>query len=473
MRVMNGEIWTWDSVATATAIRAGLVSSREATQSVISRMHAVNPALNAVAETLELEALAAADSADAARARGEEMGRLHGVPVTAKVNVDIAGHATTHGVVAFKDTIAREDSASVANLRHAGAVIVGRTNIPTFSYRWFSSNALHGETRNPWGANLSPGGSSGGAASASAAGIGSIAHGNDVAGSLRLPASACGIYGMRPTMGRLPSYNPAQGAEKSLCLQIAATEGVLARSVRDIELGLSVLERYDPRDPGNIPAPGPRTGLEQPCRVALFTGEGEFGTDPEIAATLRRAARWLEGAGYIIEEAAPPRMAEMAELWMALLYAECTGPVREFMLSVGDDAFRKAFHDTAGNLPVYDAAAEHNAWERRMTIQREWQGFFATYPLLLVPTSFQPTFPLRHDQEGPETMAAIMQAFSALSSTAGLALPSISVPAGTARTAPAGVQIIAARFMDERCLAAARVMDAKIGPLAPIDPVWN
>lgn len=470
---MNGEIWTWDSVATATAIRAGLISSREATQSVISRMHAVNPALNAVAETLELEALAAADSADAARARGEEMGRLHGVPVTAKVNVDIAGHATTHGVVAFKDTIAREDSASVANLRHAGAVIVGRTNIPTFSYRWFSSNALHGETRNPWGANLSPGGSSGGAASASAAGIGSIAHGNDVAGSLRLPASACGIYGMRPTMGRLPSYNPAQGAEKSLCLQIAATEGVLARSVRDIELGLSVLERYDPRDPGNIPAPGPRTGLEQPCRVALFTGEGEFGTDPEIAATLRRAARWLEEAGYIIEEAAPPRMAEMAELWMALLYAECTGPVREFMLSVGDDAFRKAFHDTAGNLPVYDAAAEHNAWERRMTIQREWQGFFATYPLLLVPTSFQPTFPLRHDQEGPETMAAIMQAFSALSSTAGLALPSISVPAGTTRTAPAGVQIIAARFMDERCLAAARVMDAKIGPVAPIDPVWN
>ena len=470
---MNGEFWTWDSVATATAIRAGGISSREATQSVIDRMHAANPALNAIAEALEPEALAAADAADAARARGDEMGPLHGVPITVKVNVDLAGHATTHGVVAFKDAIAGEDSASAANLRHAGAVIVGRTNIPTFSYRWFSSNTLHGETRNPWGPLLSPGGSSGGAASASAAGIGSIAHGNDVAGSLRLPASACGIYGMRPTVGRLPSYNPAQASEKSLCLQIAATEGVLARSVRDIEIGLKVLERPDHRDPCNVPQPAFRQGLDLPCRVALFTGEAEFGTHPEIVTTLRRAANWLEEAGYIVEEVAPPRMAEMAELWMALLYAECTGPVRDFMLSVGDDAFRKAFHDTAGNLPVFDAAAEHHAWERRMTIQREWQVFFATYPILLVPTSFQPTFPLRHDQEGPETMAAIMRAFSALSSTAGLALPSISVPAGTARNVPAGVQIIAARFMDERCLAAARVMEGKIGPIRPIDPVWH
>lgn len=467
---MDREIWSWDSSTTAAAIRAGTISSREATLSVIDRMQAVNPIINAVAETLEAEALATADAADQARASGNDMGLLHGVPVTAKINVDMAGHATTHGVVAFRDAIAHADSASVANLRNAGAVIVGRTNIPTFSYRWFSGNALHGETRNPWGATLSPGGSSGGAAAASAAGIGSLAHGNDVAGSLRLPASACGIYGMRPTVGRLPSYNPAQAAEKSLCLQVAATEGVLARSMHDIEIGLRALEPYDHRDPCNIPLPGPRAGLAAPCRVALFTGEAEFGTDPEIVATLKRAATWLEEAGYIVEEATPPRLAEMAELWMALLYAECSGPTRDFMLSVGDDAFRQAFHDTAAILPAFDAESEHEAWQRRMTIQREWQAFFATHPLLLVPTSFQPTFPLRHDQEGRATMATIMRAFSALSATAGLALPAISVPAGNARNTPAGVQIIAARFMDERCLAAARVMEEQIGPILPIDP---
>lgn len=468
---MSEEIWAWDSVATATAIRAGSISSREATEAVIGRMHAINPGLNAVVESLEAEALAAADAADAARARGEAPGLLHGVPVTAKVNIDMNGHATTHGVVAFKDTVAREDSASIANLRHAGAVVVGRTNIPTFSYRWFSSNSLYGKTHNPWGPTLSPGGSSGGAAAASAAGIGSIAHGNDVAGSLRLPASACGIYGMRPTVGRLPSYNPAQGAEKSLCLQLAGTEGVLARSVRDIEIGLRALERGDHRDPWQVPAMMPQAELGMPCRVALFAGDAEFDTQADIAANVRRAGRWLEEAGYIVDEVAPPRISEMAELWMALLYAECSGPVREFMLSVGDNAFRKAFHDTAGNLPVLDALGEHQAWERRLSIQREWQVFFTKYPILLIPTSFQPTFPIDHDQEGPATMATIMKAFTALSSTAGLSLPSISVPAGKAQGAPAGVQIVAARFMDERCLAAARIMEQAIGPVAPIDPV--
>jgi amidase len=469
--VVSEDIWAWDAAATAAAIRQGSISSREATEAVIGRMHAVNGDLNAVVESLEAEALAAAEAADAARARGDTLGALHGVPVTSKVNVDIAGRATTHGVVAFRDAMAQADSASVANLRHAGAIIIGRTNIPTFSYRWFSGNALYGETHNPWSARLSPGGSSGGAAAAAAVGIGSIAHGNDVAGSLRLPASACGVYGMRPTAGRLPSYNPAQATEKSLCLQTAGTEGVLARSVRDIELGLAALERYDHRDPCAVPALAPRPELDQPCRVALFTGEAEFGTDPEIVAILRQAALWLEQAGYVVEDVAPPRLSEMAELWMALLYAECSGPVREFMLSVGDDAFRKAFHDTAANLPVLDAAGEHHAWERRMSIQREWQVFFASYPIVVVPTSFQPTFPLHHDQEGPGTMAGIMRAFSTLSSTAGLALPAISVPAGMARNAPAGVQIIAARFMDERCLAAARVMESQIGPIAPIDPI--
>ncbi|WP_423066948.1 amidase [Devosia sp. CN2-171] len=468
---MDDEIWTWDSVATAAAIRAGSISSREATEAAIDRMHAVNPALNAVVESLEAEALAAADAADISRARGGALGTLHGVPVTAKVNVDVAGHATTHGVVAFKDAMAADDSASVANLRHAGAVIVGRTNVPTFSYRWFTTNSLYGKTHNPWDPALSPGGSSGGAAAASAAGIGSIAHGNDVAGSLRLPASTCGIYGMRPTAGRLPSYNPAQGAEKSLCLQIAATEGVLARSVRDIDAGLSALERPDHRDPWQAPPLTPRLELGMPCRVALFVGEAEFGTHAEVAANVRQAAMWLEDAGYIVDEVAPPRLAEMAELWMALLYAECSGPVRDFMLSVGDDAFRKAFHDTAGNLPVLDAMGVQQAWERRLSIQREWQVFFAEYPVVLTPTSFQPTFPIDHDQEGAEIMAMIMKAFSPLSSTAGLSLPAVSVPVGQARNVPAGVQIVAGRFMDERCLAAARVMEENIGPIAPIDPV--
>jgi amidase len=269
----------------------------------------------------------------------------------------------------------------------------------------------------------------------------------------------------------MPSYNPSQQVEKSLCLQVAATEGILARSVRDVRLGFAALERLDYRDPWQVPPPAQSEELRAPCGVALFTGEDELGTHPEIVALLRKAASWLEDAGYTVEEAAPPRLAEMAELWMAMLYAECFGPVRETMFGLGDDAFRKSFVDTAANLPELDFLGFHAAWARRLGIQREWAEFFAIHPVLLMPTSAQPTFPIDHDQRGKDTLAAILRAFTPLSSTAGLCLPAMSVPIGTAAGAPAGVQLVAGRFMDERCLAAAEALEHRIGLLKVIDPV--
>ncbi len=467
---MKSEIWSWDAAATAAAIRARRISSREAVEAALERLHRVNPTINAVVEILGDEALAAADHADSSLLHGEACGPLHGVPVTTKINVDVAGHATTNGLVAMKDALASEDSAPVAALRRAGTIIIGRTNVPAFSYRWFTGNDLHGITRNPWDPKLSPGGSSGGAGAATAVGIGTLAHGNDVAGSLRLPAGACGVYGMRPTVGRVPSYNPSQPVEKSLCLQIGATEGLLARSVRDVRIGLEALGRPDHRDPWQVPAPVMNEDHRQPCRVALFSGEKEFGTAPEIVAMVRKAAAWLEDAGYVVEEVPPPRLAEIAELWMAMLYAECSGPVREVMFGLGDEAFRRSFTDTSANFPVLDAASLHRAWERRLSIQREWAIFLEKYPVILTPTSLQPTFPIDHDLAGPEALAVISQAFTPLSSIAGLALPAISVPAGSAAGAPAGVQIVSGRFKEERCLAAATAMEERIGKLLPIDP---
>jgi amidase len=467
---MDGAIWSWDAAATANAIRVRRISSREAVEAALMRLRSVNPAINAVVEVLGDEALAAAERADGRLARGEACGPLHGVPVTTKINVDLAGHATTNGLVAMKDAVASDDSAPVAALRRSGAIIIGRTNVPAFSYRWFTGNDLHGITRNPWNPTLSPGGSSGGAGAATAVGIGTLAHGNDIAGSLRLPASACGVYGMRPTVGRLPSYNPSQPKEKSLCQQIGATEGLLARSVRDMRLGLAALEARDHRDPWQVPTPIANETDRLPCRVALFTGEREFGAAPEIAAMVRGAAAWLEDAGYVVEEAAPPRLAEIAELWMAMLYAECSGPVREAMYEIGDEAFRRSFADSVVNFPVLDAPSLHGAWERRLSIQREWTVFLDKYPVVLMPTSLQPTFPIDHDLAGREALAAICQAFTPLSSIAGLSLPAISVPAGSAAGAPAGVQIVSGRFMEERCLAAAAAMEQRIGNVLPIDP---
>ena len=206
---MQQELWRWSASDLAKAIRDRTVSSREAVESSLERVAAVNPALNAIVQVLEKEALAAADEADASVKSGAVLGLLHGVPVTTKVNVDQRGCATTNGVVAFRDIIATEDSPPVANLRKAGAVFIGRTNTPAFSHRWFSDNDLHGTTRNPWSDKLTPGGSSGGAASAVSAGMGAIAHGNDFGGSVRYPAYACGVAGLRPTPdGFRPSIHP-------------------------------------------------------------------------------------------------------------------------------------------------------------------------------------------------------------------------------------------------------------------------
>jgi len=146
---MTDDLWRLDATDLATLIRLGRVSSREAAQSCLSRLHAVNPAINAVVRVLEEEALAAADAADAAQARGDALGALHGVPITIKVNTDQAGCPTDNGVVAFRDAMAAEDAPVVANLKRAGAIIIGRTNTPAFSMRMFADNALHGRTLNP------------------------------------------------------------------------------------------------------------------------------------------------------------------------------------------------------------------------------------------------------------------------------------------------------------------------------------
>lgn len=464
------DLITLDATATAAAIRAGRITSREATEAALARMDAVNPALNAVVNRFDDEALAAADAADAAVRAGEPLGPLHGVPVTSKIDTDLKGHATTVGLVSLKDNRAQEDGIPTGNLKKAGAVIIGQTNVPAFCYRWFASNDLHGTTANPHDLTKSPGGSSGGAASAVAAGIGALAHGNDVAGSLRLPGSVCGVYAMKGTMGLIPSYNPSQTEDMGLALQLGASEGVIARSARDLRLGMSVLARPDPRDPDQVPAPVVSLETRLPCRVAVWLGDDDTPADPAVAAVVRQAADWLDDAGYVVEEAAPPNLAEMAELWMALLYADCTGPARETFMALGDDRFRRSFEFTEASLPAFDRVGVQNAYIRRLTIRRAWGEFLRTYPLVLTPTTCVPPLPIDHDTVDQDTMARIIRAYRPLPLVAGLGVPGLTVPVGQAEGLPVGVQLIARWFDDERCLTAAEALERRIGPLAPVTP---
>jgi amidase len=239
------ELWQYDATDLAHLIRTGQASAREAVDSVLSRLHKVNPTINAVVRVLEEEARDAAETADAARARGQALPSLHGVPVTIKVNTDQAGLPTDNGVVPLKDFIAREDNPVVANLKRAGAIIIGRTNAPAFSMRFFTDNALHGRTINPRDPIVTPGGSSGGAGAATATGIGAIAHGNDIGGSVRVPAYCNGVVGLRTSFGRIPSINFTAPQGRPIGMALMAVQGPHTRSVRDARLALKAMARGD------------------------------------------------------------------------------------------------------------------------------------------------------------------------------------------------------------------------------------
>ena len=233
-----GPIWQWSAPAIAASIRNGDISAAESVEAHCARMEAVNPALNAVVIDLRDDARATAAQADADRAAGKPLGPLHGVPVTIKTNVDYRGQANTNGIAAFQDVIAPDDSPVVANLRKAGAIALGLTNTPEFSFRAFTDNPLHGLTKNPWSPLHNPGGSSGGGGAAVAAGIGAIAHGNDIGGSLRFPAWSNGLATIKPTLGRVPAYNPSAPAERPLLAQLMSVQGPMAREVASARLGL-------------------------------------------------------------------------------------------------------------------------------------------------------------------------------------------------------------------------------------------
>ena len=234
------DLWRLSAAEMASLIRSKKVSAKEAATAALARLDAVNPKINAVVDHRPADVLAQASAIDAAIGRGEDPGPLAGVPVTVKVNIDQEGFATTNGLTLQRDAIAKSNSPVIDNLRKSGAVILGRTNCPAFSYRWFTTNLIHGDTKNPRDPGITPGGSSGGAGAAVAAGIGHIAHGTDIAGSIRYPAYACGVHGLRPTMGRIPAFNAAL-PERPIGPQISAVSGPLARTIGDLRIALAAM----------------------------------------------------------------------------------------------------------------------------------------------------------------------------------------------------------------------------------------
>jgi len=449
------------AVELASRIRKREVSAVEAAQSALERLNAVNPALNAVVDHRPDEVMARAADVDAKLARGEDPGVLAGVPVTVKVNVDQAGYATTNGVKLQKDLIAATNSPVVDNLLRAGAVILGRTNTPAFSLRWFTGNALHGDTRNPRNAALTPGGSSGGAASAVAAGIGHLAHGTDIAGSIRYPAYACGVHGLRPSLGRVAAYNAAL-PERSIGGQLTAVSGPLGRTIADVRLGLAVLAAPDPRDPWWVPAP--LVGPDVPRRAALCLNPDGMDTEPAVVKALQEAARRLTEAGWTVDtlDAVPP-MQEAADLQVRMWMADGYDAMVAAAEKEGDQGALVALRGQR------DKAAEANlnnfsaVLTRRATLTRMWEMFLADYPILLLPVSAELPFPDKLDLQGDAAYARVWRAQMTQIGVPFMGLPGLSVAMGQAMSSvgqsPVGVQIVAGRYREDLCLAAGEIIE--------------
>jgi len=463
------ELWRLSATQLADRIRWRAVSAREAAQAALERLDQVNPRINAVVDHRPEQVLAQADAVDRAIARGEDAGPLGGVPVTVKVNTDQAGFVTSNGLTLQRDLVAAANSPVLDNLRRAGAVILGRTNTPAFSLRWFTDNRLHGATRNPRDPGLTPGGSSGGAAAAVAAGIGHLAQGTDIGGSIRYPAYACGVHGLRPTLGRVPAYN-ASGPERGIGPQLMAVSGPIGRTIADLRLGLAAMAAPDIRDPWWVPAP-----LEGPPvrrHAALCLRPGGMATVPAVEAALLDAGRRLEAAGWTVERIEDtPSFQEATDLQVRLWLGDGFDAMLDAAEREGDPgalAILGSMREMAAALPPNVVA---QTLVRRATLTREWLAFLDRHPVLVVPVSAELPFPDGLDLQGDAGLQRVLAAQLVQTGLPLMGLPGLTVSTGMVGTAPVGMQVIAGRYREDLCLLAGAAIEAGGAPLSPIDPL--
>jgi len=444
----------------AQSIRDGELSPVEVIRNSLARIEEVNPVLNCFCFVYPEEALAQAQAVEEALAAGRALGPLAGLPVAIKDFTPTRGKITTRGSRTFADWVPDYDALIVERLRAAGAILVGKTTTPEFAYSSFTESPLWGVTRNPWDRGRSPGGSSGGSAAAVASGCVPFAEGTDMGGSVRIPASFCGIVGLKPSLGRIPmDILPT-------VFDSISHFGPLARTVSDAALFLSVTQGPDDRDIQSlapaiavpVPVPGDLAGL----RLALNLDFGFYAVDPEVEAAVRRAAEVLRAGGATVEEVTLDWDREIVSAWFdywGVFLAACFG---EFLESRRDDLD-----------PNVAALMEAGRRMDAVTVKRieflrtrQWHklaAVLADHDALLCPTMAQPAPEVgRSDAEFDWVDDA--GRYHGLDMTCPFNFtpqcPALSVPAGaTATGLPIGLQIVGRRFDDIGVLRVAAALE--------------
>jgi amidase len=464
---MGEQLWSKGAGELAALIKAGATSSAAVVEAHLDRIAEVNPHLNAVVRVLADEARAGAAAADAAIAGGATVGPLHGVPFTIKENIDLAGTPTTSGLQILAEAVSPVDAPIVERMRAAGAIPIGRTNLPDVGLRVHTDSSLHGLTRNPWHPGRTTGGSSGGEASALASGMSPIGLGNDVGGSLRNPAHCCGIASIKPTTGRVPGATVIPPEDLNIAFQIMLTDGPMARTIADVRLGLEIISGADYRDPRSVDAVWGQDPMGTRVAVMAEVPGGE--TDAGIAASVRRAGDYLSDAGYDVVEVNPPDYELAIELWSTLLGEEIYNqlPLLEMVMGEGGKQFLAYAQQRTPSLGLGTFLDNHT---RRYALARAWNVWMEEHPLMISPTWALPAFPHGLDIESAEGAERVFETMRPVLAGNLLGLPCAVVPGDPADGMPVGVQITGRRFHEMGCLDAAQVIENAVGIQVPIDP---
>jgi aspartyl-tRNA(Asn)/glutamyl-tRNA(Gln) amidotransferase subunit A len=448
----------WSATRLLRAYRARTLSPVAVAEAVLARIAARDGALNAFCHLDADGVLAAARASEARWAHGAPRGLLDGVPVSVKDVLLARGWPTRHGSLTVEaDQPWTDDAPAVARLREHGALVLGKTTTPEFGHKFVTDSPLTGITRNPWDLARSPGGSSGGAAAAVAAGLGPLAVGTDGGGSIRIPATWSGIVGHKPTAGRVPVWPPSRWGALSHV-------GPLARDVPDAALLLTVLAGPDRRDAAALPPDGRdyRIGLEDGVaglRIAWSPDLGLAEVAPEVAAAVERAAGMLEELGARVTPVPPPGIEAIVPAHRTCylaIFAQLLEGLRPEQRDLLDPYLRQGAEAGRG----LSAAAYHGALLTRQEVARRMEALFAEHDLLVLPGFQVPAPPV---PGLPDGLRGKPPALTCWANHTGQ--PVASVPCGlTAGGLPIGLQIAGPRFADARVLRAARAYESARGP---------
>jgi len=456
------ELWKWGAVKIAKAVINKKITAEEVIISNIKRRKAINPLLNAVVIEMDQQALKKAKNLDEKIKNGKKVGFLAGVPITIKENVDVKNQSTTNGMKSFLSVVAKKNSPVVENLLNQDAIIIGRTNTPEISYRWFTDNPLRGLTYNPWSRNLTPGGSSGGAASSVAMGIGAIAHGNDVGGSIRYPAYACGITGIKPSLGRVPAFNPSAPKERSIGLQLMSVQGPHARTIGDLEIALKAMSLDGKNDPWWIKNIEEKT-LNRNITIAFNKWAGGKVCNKRVLNAIDLTANIFRENGFKVVNKTPPSIADAAECWRIIFGFEAKVSMLPLVKKIGSKAIINVvsgFVDQGNNPKIEDY---FNALAKRNKIIRIWNEFMEKYPVIISPVSASLPYQQNEDQKSKKRLSEIIQEQSPLYVTNLLGLPSLAVPTEVVNDTPVGIQITTSRFQESLAIKMGKIVEKNVG----------